>query len=65
MMRMMSSLLVVARVVVLGGLAMMVCGILVVLGRDLVVAAALVRLRAHDLLRRFGSCRAGETAPVV
>jgi hypothetical protein len=26
---------------------MMVCGILVVLGRDLVVVAALVRLRAH------------------
>jgi hypothetical protein len=44
---MVSSLFVVAGFVMLGSLTMMVCGILVVLGRDLVVVAALVRLRAH------------------
>jgi hypothetical protein len=43
-MRMVSRLLVLARVVMLGSLAMMVRGILMVLGRDVMVVGALVRL---------------------
>jgi hypothetical protein len=43
-MRMVSRLLVLARVVMLGSLAMMVRGILMVLGRDVMVIGTLVRL---------------------
>src|ERR1700704_5677115 len=49
-MRVMSRLLVLTGIVVLGRLAVMVRGILVMLGRDLVMTAALVRLAAHVVL---------------
>jgi hypothetical protein len=56
---------VVAGFVVLGSLTMMVCGVLGVLGRDLMVVAALVRLRAHVIIPWCGLCREPETVPVV
>lgn len=58
----MARLLVIARFVVLGGFTMVVRGSLVMLGRGLVVAATLVRLRAHVrsplalVHRRRGDC---------
>jgi hypothetical protein len=60
-----SRLFMVAGFVMLGSLAMMVRGILVVLGRDLMVVAALVRLCAHVIHPWCGLCCAPETGPVV
>ena len=49
-MRVMSRLLMLTGIVMFGRLAVMVRGILVMLGRDLVMTAALVRLAAHVVL---------------
>ena len=58
----MARLLVIARFVVLGGFTMVVRGSLVMLGRGLVVAATLVRLRVHVALLSLWSIDGGETA---
>jgi hypothetical protein len=61
----MARLLVIARFVVLGGFTMVVRGSLVMLGRGLVVAATLVRLRAHVALLSLWSIDGGETATSI
>jgi|SRR4029453_15780507 hypothetical protein len=58
----MSRLLVIAFFVVLGRFTMMVRGSLMMLGRGLVVAATLVRLRAHVDLLSLGYTDAVQTA---
>ena len=58
----MARLLVIARVVVLGRFTMMVCGSLMMLRRELVVAATLVRPRAHVALLSLWSIDGGQTA---
>jgi hypothetical protein len=61
----MSSLLVIAGFIMLGRLAMMVGGALVVFRGGLVVLATLVRLRAHVAVLLFGCTDGGETATEV
>jgi len=61
----MARLLMLARFIVLGGFTMVVRGSLVMLGRELVVAAALVRLRAHVALLSLWYIDGGETATSI
>src|SRR5262249_61549148 len=61
----MARLLVIARFVVLGGFTMVMRGSLVMLGRELVVAATLVRLRAHVALLSLWSIDGEETATSI
>jgi hypothetical protein len=61
----MARLLMIARFVVLGGFTMVVRGSLVMLGRELVMAATLVRLRAHVALLSLWSIDGGETATSI
>ena len=61
----MARLLMLARFVVLGGFTMVVRGSLVMLGRELVVAATLVRLCAHVALLSLWSIDGGETATSI
>ena len=60
-----ARLLVIARFVMFRRFTMMVRGSLMVLGREFVVAATLVRLRAHVALLSLWSIDGGETATSI
>ena len=56
--RMMASLFVIARLVMLGSFAVMTRRVIVMLGRGFVVIAAFMRLRAHIAILHAGNCAA-------